>query len=122
MQALFSTPTSSHQWPPKKLGLSSFPSSRSSSLKLNRSSASRFSSNSFGFHFSPIVAPPKRFFVARADADNEGELGPDENTEEETASETESEVKLDAEDEAKQPRKPRVKLGDIMGVFSLLLL
>lgn len=62
---------------------------------------------------------PKRFFIVRAEADNEGELGPDENTEEEeTVSETESEVKLDAEDEAKPPRKPRVKLGDIMGILN----
>lgn len=46
-------------------------------------------------------------------------MGPDENTEEEeTVSETESEVKLDAEDEAKPPRKPRVKLGDIMGILN----
>ncbi len=118
-QALFSSPRSSHQWPPKKLGLSSFPSSRTSSLHLSRLSTSGFSSNSFGFRFSPIVAPPKRFFVARAEEENEGELGPDENTEgEETISETESEVKLDAEDEAKPPRKPRVKLGDIMGILN----
>ena len=120
VQALFITPRSSNQWPPKKLGLSTFPSPRSSSLNLNRLSTSRFSSNSFGFHFRPIVVSPKRFFIVRAEADNEGELGADENTEEEeTVSETESEVKLDAEDEAKPPRKPRVKLGDIMGVFSL---
>ncbi|CBI38456.3 50S ribosomal protein L19-2, chloroplastic-like [Vitis riparia] len=118
-QALFITPRSSNQWPPKKLGLSTFPSPRSSSLNLNRLSTSRFSSNSFAFHFRPIVVSPKRFFIVRAEADNEGELGADENTEEEeTVSETESEVKLDAEDEAKPPRKPRVKLGDIMGILN----
>lgn len=62
---------------------------------------------------------PKRFFIVRAEADNKGEFGADENTEEEeTVSETESEVKLDAEDEAKPPRKPRVKLGDIMGILN----
>lgn len=118
-QALFITPRSSNQWPPKKLGLSTFPSPRSSSLNLNRLSTSRFSSNSFAFHFRPIVVSPKRFFIVRAEADNEGELGADENTEEEeTVSETESEVKLDAEDEAKPLRKPRVKLGDIMGILN----
>ncbi|WJZ82529.1 hypothetical protein VitviT2T_002283 [Vitis vinifera] len=118
-QALFITPRSSNQCPPKKLGLSTFPSPRSTSLNLNRLSTSRFSSNSFGFHFRPIVVSPKRFFIVSAEADNEGELGPDENTEEEeTVSETESEVKLDAEDEAKPPRKPRVKLGDIMGILN----
>ncbi|KAJ9707011.1 hypothetical protein PVL29_002131 [Vitis rotundifolia] len=118
-QAVFITPRSSNQCPPKKLGLSTFPSPRSSSLNLNRLSTPRFSSNSFGFHFRPIVVSPKRFFILKAEADSEGELGPDENTEEEeTVSEIESEVTLDAEDEAKPPRIPRVKLGDIMGILN----
>lgn len=121
MQALFTTPNSSHQWPPKKLGFSTFPPSCSSSLSINRFSAPRLSLESFGLRSSPIVALPKRFFIVRAEAGNEGALGPDEGTEEDdtvSKNEAELEAKLDAEDEAKPPRKPRVKLGDVMGVLS----
>lgn len=112
-------------------------SRRSSPLNSAWGSFSRVSLASVGFIFDPIVvAMKKRDFVVRAESNSEGEAGAAENAEESEAVAVEepSEVKAEGEseagaekeaalesDEAKPPRKPRVKLGDIMGVLYLML-
>ncbi|GAV67603.1 Ribosomal_L19 domain-containing protein [Cephalotus follicularis] len=64
-------------------------------------------------------APAKRGFVVRAEAEN---VVPKEEEKEENASvaedaEAEGDIKAQ-ETEVKEPRKPRIKLGDIMGILN----
>ncbi|KAL5551359.1 hypothetical protein UlMin_001535 [Ulmus minor] len=129
-QALLTIPRNPNQCPIKKLGFSSVLSRRSSN--------SRLAASSIGSNFSPIYAAiVKRAFVVRAESNSGGEAEAAENTEEKevVGAEEGSEVKAEAEagaegekeevsedeteaEEAKPPRKPRVKLGDIMGILN----
>jgi large subunit ribosomal protein L19 len=122
-QALIITPTRNpRQRPPTKLGFTTCISRRPSSFNSGtHTSTSRVSTSSIGWNLSPVVADPsKRSFIVRAESNSEAEVT--ENVEdneavddvEEESSESEAEVKSE---EAKPPRKPRVKLGDIMGVI-----
>lgn len=120
-------PRNTAQCAPKKLGFSAMVSKRPSS-----SFNSRVSLNSyFGFSFGKLNC--KRSFVVRAEAENveneevieeteaEAENVEDEEEIEEGEAEVEAKVEVEAvETEEKPPRKPRIKLGDIMGVHQLL--
>jgi len=111
-QALIITPTNPRQCPPKKLGFSTRVSRLPSSF-----SSSRVSWSSSGWNFSPIIsAPAKPSFVVRVQSNPEAEE--EVNAEAEVAEnveETEAEVKSE---EPKTPWKPRVKLGDVMGILN----
>lgn len=123
-QALIITPTRNpRQRPPTKLGFTTCISRRPSSFNSGtHTSTSRVSTSSIGWNLSPVVADPsKRSFIVRVESNSEAEVT--ENVEdneavddvEEESSESEAEVKSE---EAKPPRKPRVKLGDIMGILN----
>ncbi|KAL1370393.1 large ribosomal subunit protein bL19cz isoform X2 [Arachis hypogaea] len=86
-------------------------------------------SSSVSWRCAPLIAKPATF-VARADSNAEGAdaAASDDNVEgggEEAASasseveaEAEAGVEEQVEEEPKPPRKPRVKLGDIMGILN----
>ncbi|KAF3448259.1 hypothetical protein FNV43_RR08972 [Rhamnella rubrinervis] len=130
-QALLTIPRQPNQCPTKKLVFSNVLSRRSSPLNSARDSFSRVSSTYVGSIFDPIaVAMKKRAFVVRAESNSESEA---EAAEEggAVAVEEPSEVKAEGEgeagaekeatlesEEAKPPRKPRIKLGDIMGILN----
>ncbi|XP_043716646.1 50S ribosomal protein L19-2, chloroplastic-like [Telopea speciosissima] len=130
-QALVSIPRTATPCSSKKLGSSSLFSFRSSSFCSTRIITSRVSSNGFDLKFNPVVTRRKNpLFVVRAESNSEGEVEATENAEEKAtvdpevpATEPESEIEIKAEAVAvveavpKPPRKPRVKLGDIMGIL-----
>lgn len=117
-----------HCLPPRKLLL---PSTfhRGSSLCI---STSRASSISIGSNLDTISSAFARHcFVARAESENsgEGEVSEEsenvegEVTEVEEQEEKEGKVVLESDEvkaelKVKEPRKPIIKLGDIMGVFN----
>lgn len=107
-QAVFSIPRTPNQCAPRKLGFCS-------AIYGNRLSFSTLSSSSIGCHFHHAVAGPvKRTFVVRAEANSEAEAA-----EEAPEVEVEGVVESDAQpEEVKPPRKPRVKLGDVMGILN----
>lgn len=123
-QALILTPRNPRQCPPKKLGCLTCISRSPSSF-----SVSGVSWGSTGWNLSPVISPANRSFVVRAEsnADADKEVNTEaevvENVEEslevtenaEESAEAEAEVKSE---EPKPPRKPRVKLGDIMGILN----
>ncbi|PRQ18360.1 putative ribosomal protein L19 [Rosa chinensis] len=122
-QALLTIPRNPNHYAPVKLGFSAAVSRRSF-FNSTGVSLSRASSSSIRSKFSPIVAAKsRRGFAVRAES--EGEAGATEN--EEAVSEPASEAVVEAEAEAvlesepeekKPPRKPRIKLGDIMGILN----
>lgn len=118
-QALIITPT---QCPSRKLGFSTFLSRRRSSSFVSGAptSTSRVSFPSIPWNFSPVVAAlPKPSFVVRAESNSEAEVVADDNVEDNEALEESEEPEAEVEsEEAKPPRKPRVKLGDVMGVIT----
>lgn len=91
----------------KNLGVSSI-LPRASSSKSRLSVSTNHSSSNFGF---AIDSKKRREFIVRAEESTEGET----EAVVENAVEAEAEAAV-AEEEAKPPRKTRVKLGDIMGV------
>ncbi|KAE8055856.1 hypothetical protein FH972_012671 [Carpinus fangiana] len=111
-QALIITPRNPRQCPPKKLGCSTCISSRPSLF-----SSSRVSWSSIGWNLSPVIsAPAKPSFVVRAESNPEAGEEASANAEvAENVVETEAEVESE---EAKSPWKPRVKLGDVMGILN----
>ncbi|XP_075642489.1 large ribosomal subunit protein bL19c [Castanea sativa] len=114
-QALIITPT---QCPSRKLGFSSFLSRRPSSSFVSGAptSASRFSSPSIPWNLSSVVAAlPKPSFVVRAESNSEAGVVVDDNVEDNEAVEESEEPEAE---ESKPPRKPRVKLGDVMGILN----
>ncbi|KAK2987652.1 hypothetical protein RJ640_012931, partial [Escallonia rubra] len=112
-QALFMIPRNPAQCAPKKLGFSSSVSRHPSSLSSIRGS---ISSLSLG---SSSAKSGNRSFVVRAEAEPESEaVATIDVAEEEEAEAVESGSEPEAEAEAKPPRKPRVKLGDIMGILN----
>lgn len=108
------------QCPPKNVAFSTAISRRSSSFISN----SRVSSHTFGSNLIPIIArSPTRSLVVRAESNSEGEVASSENVEESegvVAVVAEEEVKVESEEEEKPktPRKPRIALGDIMGILN----
>ncbi|MED6171624.1 hypothetical protein PIB30_042372 [Stylosanthes scabra] len=88
-------------------------------------------SSSVSWRCAPLIAKPATF-VARADDSNAAAAASDDNAEgggEEAASASseavaeaeagvEEQVEEEEEEEPKPPRKPRVKLGDIMGILN----
>lgn len=90
----------------KNLGFSSFLScapSMNTRLSVSRVSLNQPGSK-FGFSLDTKV---RREFIVRAD---------DNNTEAESVESVDTEEDVAESGEAKPPRKPRIKLGDIMGV------
>ncbi|KAK4262549.1 hypothetical protein QN277_028097 [Acacia crassicarpa] len=128
-QALFALPQNPNQCFPHKLGISTMVSCCPSALT-SRSLPlfSKVTSSSILWNCGPQVAQPiKSMFVVRAEANSEGGDEASDNAEEpETASveqvlEADSEEVSDSDpklDEPKPPRKPRVKLGDVMGILN----
>ncbi|KAJ9536514.1 hypothetical protein OSB04_un000308 [Centaurea solstitialis] len=113
-QALFMIPTNAAKFQSKKLGVSSF------LPPFNAASASIFSVSSPRCRFSPGFRG-RDSFVVRAEAEAGADEVPEtaavatevaDGVEDETVKEVEEEV------EAKPPRKPIVKLGDIMGILN----
>ncbi|KAL6979785.1 hypothetical protein U1Q18_021440 [Sarracenia purpurea var. burkii] len=127
-QALFVIARSPTQCPPKTLGFSAFVSRRPCSFNSTRLSISRVTINAFGSRFDHgLTKLSNRSFDVRAESNSEGQAEAAENVEENEAVdseapgeelEVESDVKAEGEAEARPPRKPRIKLGDIMGILN----
>ncbi|KAJ7952577.1 50S ribosomal protein L19, chloroplastic [Quillaja saponaria] len=125
-QALLTIPQNPNQCSQKKLAFSIFLSCCPSSLgSRSRALVSAVPYSSVGF--IPFFAAPVKPFVVRAESDAGGEMeasvnaeetesvGVDEVSEGDAEEVSESEVKVDEE---KPPRKPRIKLGDVMGILN----
>lgn len=108
-QAVISIPRKPNHCAPRRLGFCS-------AVSVTRVSFSTLSSSSIGCHFHHTVAAPlRRAFVVRAEASSEAESA----VEEASGAEVEAVVESDAQpEEEKAPRKPRVKLGDVMGILN----
>ncbi|XP_011014778.1 PREDICTED: 50S ribosomal protein L19, chloroplastic [Populus euphratica] len=128
-QALAVIPRSPTQLPvPKKLGFSSTinrSSYLSNSASSSRFSVSRVSSTPFSSNLEVFFKEfSRQSFVTRAESESGGGevVEETENVEEEVVVEgsEEEEVQAEAEVEGavKEPRKPRVKLGDIIGILN----
>ncbi|CAK7356280.1 unnamed protein product [Dovyalis caffra] len=126
-QAFAGIPRNPTQFPvPKKLGFSSTinrSSYLSNSASFSRVSASRVSSTSFSSNLDAIVkAFARQSFVTRAESESGGGevVEETENVDEEVAEEgsEEEEVKAEVEVAVKEPRKPRVQLGEIIGILN----
>ncbi|PKI39739.1 50S ribosomal protein L19-2, chloroplastic [Punica granatum] len=124
-QALISITRSSQHGVPKKLGFSALASVRSSHFASGSGlTLPRVSSRSISSQRSPIFAAIGRpSFVVRAESGGEAEPAPEESAEGEAEAGPEAEAETEAEagenaEEAKPPRTPRVKLGDIMGMLN----
>lgn len=107
--------------PVKNLGFSAFLSRGPSPLKTSKVSVSGFHSKfPVGSSFSCFS---RREFVVRAESNPEAEANENGVEEAETKAEAEEEVEAgeegedEVEEKPKEPRKPRIKLGDIMGVI-----
>ncbi|XVE57577.1 hypothetical protein DITRI_Ditri04bG0101100 [Diplodiscus trichospermus] len=104
--------------PAKNLGFSAFLSRGPSLLSTSKVSVS-------GFHLKIPVASSfssftRREFVVRAESNPDAEAEASENDveEAETKAEAEEEGEDELEEKPKEPRKPRIKLGDIMGILN----
>ena len=107
---------------PKKLGFSST-INRSSYLSISatssRFSASRVSSTSLSSNLEAVFKGfARQSFVTRAESESgSGEVVEETENVEEKVVEGGEEVEVEVEGTVKEPRKPRVKLGDIIGVL-----
>ncbi|PON64616.1 Ribosomal protein [Parasponia andersonii] len=125
-QALITIPRNPNQTPIKHLGFSSVVYGRHSLSNSARVSISRVSTSSAGSRFSPLLAAiGRRSFVVRAESNSsEGEAeseAAEDVVENEAAGAEEAEAGGEGVSEsegAKPLRKPRVKLGDIMGILN----
>ena len=109
--------------PVKNLGFSAFLSRGPSPLTTSKVSVS-------GFHLKIPVGSSfscfaRREFVVRAESNPEAEANETDVEEAETKAESEEEVEAGEDEEdvgeiPKEPRNPRIKLGDIMGVIWLI--
>ncbi|KAK9274813.1 hypothetical protein L1049_022065 [Liquidambar formosana] len=125
-QALYMIPRNPNCCLLKKLGFSTVICRRPSSCSPIRVSNSGTSSYTLGLNLNPAAATSaKRSFVVRAESNSEGEPEVTENVEEEEGAEEvaveESELVSEIESEEAKPkasRKPRIKLGDIMGILN----
>ncbi|KDP39939.1 hypothetical protein JCGZ_03470 [Jatropha curcas] len=134
-QALVVIPRNPTQFPPsRKLGFSATVY-RGSSLcnSTSRVSVSQLSTNSIGSNLDAIISAfASQRFVARAESEESGggevadnsenvELEEQEDSENAEVEEQEEEKQGDevkAEEKVKEPRKPRIKLGEIMGILN----
>ncbi|XP_058222143.1 large ribosomal subunit protein bL19cz-like [Rhododendron vialii] len=124
-QALCTIPRNPKLCHPKTLGFSAFVSRRPSPLDSARLSTSCVTVNAFGPSLDPVIlakTSSNRSFIVRAESNPEGE-GTIENAEENEAVDSEAseaEAGVATKDAAvvKEPRKPRIKLGDIMGILN----
>ncbi|KAL3499718.1 hypothetical protein ACH5RR_038811 [Cinchona calisaya] len=113
-QALYMIPRNPAQSAPNKLAFSAMVSRRPSS---NSTFPSRVSLNSSS-GFSSGRLKGNRSFIVRAEAENVGNEQEIEAEAEEVEAEAEAEAVVEAvETEEKPPRKPIIKLGDIMGIL-----
>lgn len=115
---------------PKTPGFSAFVSCCPSPLNSTRVSTSRVSAIEFRSSFDPFVAKTSRTrsFVVRAEPNSEGEAEVSGNSEEGevvvdseapvAVAEAEAEAEAEVAAVVKEPRKPRIKLGDIMGILN----
>ncbi|KAJ6963083.1 hypothetical protein NC652_001648 [Populus alba x Populus x berolinensis] len=111
---------------PKKLGFSSTinrSSYLSNSASSSRFSVSRVSSTSLSSNHEAFFKEfARQSFVTRAESESGGGevVEETENVEEEVVVEgsEEEEVQAEVEGAVKEPRKPRVKLGDIIGILN----
>ena len=112
--------------PVKNLGFSAFLSRGPSQLTTCNVSVSGFHLKTpVGSSFSSFA---RREFVVRAESNPEAEAEAGENDVEEAETKAEAEEEVEAgeegedevEEKPKEPRKPRIKLGDIMGVIWLI--
>lgn len=122
MQALYLVPRNQFGFAPaKKLGFSALINQCPSSFNSSALSVSRVVPNSFASRLGKSYE--RRNFVVRAEASSEEaaeNVESAEAPEEPEAAETEAEAaEEELESEPEPPRKPIVKLGDIMGVFYL---
>ncbi|XP_057810114.1 50S ribosomal protein L19-2, chloroplastic-like [Salvia miltiorrhiza] len=108
-QTLFVVPRCSAQCQPKSLALSAAPSRRPSAGGL----ASRISTRPFGFNFAE--KDRKLSFLVRAETNPEAEAVVEES--QDNADSVDSEEAEVLPDD-KPPSKPRIKLGDIMGILN----
>lgn len=107
---MISIPRNPNHCAPRRFGFCS-------AVSVTRVSFSTLSSSSIGCHFHHTVAAPlRRAFVVRAEANSEAESAVEEASEAEVEAVVESNAQPEEE---KAPRKPRVKLGDVMGVIVL---
>lgn len=129
LQALAVIPRNPTQFHvPKKLGFSSTinrSSYLSNSASSSRFSVSRVSSTSLSSNHEAFFKEfARQSFVTRAESESGGGevVAETENVEEEVVVEgsEEEEVQAEVEGAVKEPRKPRVKLGDIIGVLTLI--
>ncbi|KAL5750837.1 hypothetical protein ACOSP7_025440 [Xanthoceras sorbifolium] len=118
-QALWMISRNSTQYAPsKKLGFSTF-ISRATSISHRASISAKPLGWNLGY-FESAAAAAKRSFVVRAEleeaeASESVEAQVDEEKEE---GDVEAETQDKVDEEAKEPRKPRIKLGDIMGILN----
>lgn len=111
---------SSQSLPSKKLGLSTVLST--GSYNVLRVSVSRVLARPVGWNLGLFVNAPMRSSFAVEAESNEAEASESVEEKEGDVVEVEGDIEeaeTEAEEEVKAPRKPIVKLGDIMGVISL---
>lgn len=107
-QAVISIPRYPNQCAPRKLGFCS-------AVSGSQISFSTLSTSSIGCRsHRAVAAPVKRAFVVRAEANSDAEAV-EEAPEDVVEAVAESEVQPEEE---KPPRKPRVKLGDVIGILN----
>ena len=127
LQALAVLPRNSAQCSvPKKLAFSST-INRSSYLSISatcsRFSASRVSSTSLSSNLEAVFnGLARQSFVTRAESESGGgeAVEETENVEEKVVEEGGEEEEVEVEGAVKEPRKPRLKLGDIIGVLAFI--
>lgn len=120
-QGLVSIPRTNSTCPysTQNLGFSTLIPSQLSSFKSSPITLSRVCSTKVHSALKPIVVKnSKRSVRVRAEPSSEGGEVSDETPPVEGGQESLALAVADAEAEAKPPRKPRVKLGDIMGILN----
>ncbi|XP_030471097.1 50S ribosomal protein L19, chloroplastic [Syzygium oleosum] len=127
-QALIAIPRGANRRAPRKLGFPALVSGSSggpsrANPRHGGCLRSRVSFGSSGSSSPVIPAFPKRSFLVRAEPEPEAEVVAGESAEEnaEAAADVEEAAEAVAEEEVaevKPPSKPRVKLGDIMGILN----
>ncbi|XP_030524789.1 50S ribosomal protein L19-1, chloroplastic [Rhodamnia argentea] len=125
-QALIAIPRGANHSAPRKLGFSALAAGSSGHCRTYPRHGCLLSRVSFGSRglSSPVIAAfSKRSFVVRAEPEPEAEVASSESAEEnaEAAADVKEAAEAVAEEEVvevKPPSKPRVKLGDIMGILN----
>ncbi|MGJ2483465.1 hypothetical protein ACR8HA_22375, partial [Salmonella enterica subsp. enterica serovar Paratyphi A] len=130
LRALITISRNTNLCHPKTLGFYAYVSCRPSPLNSTRVSTPRVSAIEVRSSFDPFVAKTRRnrSFVVRAEPNSEGEAEVSGNSEESevvvdseapvAVAEAEAEAEAEVAAVVKEPRKPRIKLGDIMGILN----